>query len=102
MVEWNKQVKLIRLLNDDQDMKFASVEGEVTDKDGVKQPAVLLFEKTPFRFDDVAKLMQENEEQFKVEFINDIYHKYSVEARMHCNGRWSDRSARSCEGSRFF
>ncbi len=86
MEEWNKNVKLLRILNDDHEMKFAAIEGEVEENDGEKKSAVLLFEKTPFQFDDVVKLMKENEEQFKVDFINDIYHKYTVEARSTCNG----------------
>ncbi len=85
MEEWNKNLKLLRILNDDHEMKFAAIEGEIEDKS-----AVLLFEKTPFHLDDIAKLMKENEQQFKVDFINDIYHKYTVEARSSCNGRFKN------------
>ena len=87
MAEWNKKVKLLRILNDDHEMKFAAIEGEVEENDGEKKAAVLLFEKTPFQLDEVSKLMQDSTEQFKVDFINDIYHKYKVEARTSCNGR---------------
>ena len=87
MEEWNKNVKLLRVLNDDPDSKFAAIEGEVEGKDGDKQPAVLVLEKTPFQLDGVVKLMQGDEQQFKVDFINDVYHKYTVEARSACNGR---------------
>ena len=86
MAEWNKNVRLLRTLNDDHEGKFAAVEGEVEDRDGEKKSAVLLFEKTPFQFDDLVKLMQDDEKQFKVDFINDVYHKYTVEARSACNG----------------
>jgi m7GpppX diphosphatase len=85
MEEWHKNIKLLRILNDDHEMKFAAIEGEIEDNDGEKKSVVLLFEKTPFHFDDVAKLMKENELQFKVDFINDIYHKYIVEERSSCN-----------------
>ncbi|CAF0951531.1 unnamed protein product [Adineta ricciae] len=85
MAEWNKNVRLLRTLNDDHEGKFAAVEGEVEDGDGEKKSAVLLFEKTPFQFDDLVKLMQDDEKQFKVDFINDVYHKYTVEARSACN-----------------
>ncbi|UJR15991.1 hypothetical protein I4U23_002910 [Adineta vaga] len=85
MEEWNKNVKLLRILNDDHSGKFAAIEGEVEDKEGEKKSAVLLFEKTPFQFDDLKKLMQDDEQQFKVDFINDVYHKYTVEARAACN-----------------
>lgn len=86
MEGWNKNVKLVRVLNDDHDMKFAAIEGECEDKDGTKQPAVLLFNKTPFQFDDIGKLMQGDNEQFHVDFVNDIYHQYKVDARSSCNG----------------
>ncbi len=86
MEEWNKNVKLLRILNDDHEMKFAAIEGEVEENDGEKKSAVLFFEKTPFQFDDLVKLMKDNEQQFKVDFINDVYHKYTVEARSACNG----------------
>jgi hypothetical protein len=90
MEEWNKKVKLIRLLNDDHESKFASIEGEVEEPNGEKKSAVLVLEKTSFQFNDVEKLMKENEEQFKVDFINDIYHKYTVEARTACNGMFKN------------
>lgn len=86
MDEWNKNVKILRILNDDHEIKFAAIEGEVEEKEGEKKSAVLLFEKTPFQLDDVAKLMKDNVEQFKEDFVNDIYHKYTVEARSACNG----------------
>lgn len=86
MAEWNKNVKLLRILNDDHESKFAVIEGEVETSENEKNSAVLLFEKTPFQLDDLSKLMKENEEQFKVDFINDVYHKYTVEARTTCNG----------------
>jgi len=86
MEEWNKNVTLLRILNDDHEKKFAAIEGEVGENEGEKKSAVLLLEKTPFHLDDVAKLMKGDEEQFKVDFINDIYHKYTVEARSACNG----------------
>ena len=86
MEGWNKNVKLVRVLNDDHDMKFAAIEGEFEDKDGEKKPAVLLFNKTPFQFDDIGKLMQGDSEQFHEDFVNDIYHQYKVEARSSCNG----------------
>ncbi|CAF0957844.1 unnamed protein product [Adineta steineri] len=85
MAEWNKNVKLLRILNDNHELKFVAIEGEVEAKDGETKSAVLLFEKTPFQFDDVTKLMQGDEQQFKVDFINDIYHKYTVEAQSACN-----------------
>lgn len=87
MTEWNKNVKFVRLLNAHHDSKTAVVEGEAEDKDGVKQPAVLFFEKAPFEYDELSKMMQESGEQFKLDFVNDIYHKYVVEAREHCNGK---------------
>ena len=86
MEEWNKKVKVLRILNDDHEKKFAVIEGEVGENEGEKKSAVLLFEKAPFQLDDIVKLMKDNEEQFKVDFINDIYHKYTVEARSACNG----------------
>ncbi|CAF3138458.1 unnamed protein product [Rotaria socialis] len=85
MEDWNKKVKLVRILNDDQESKFAAIEGEVEGTEGEKQSAVLVFEKTPFHFDEVVKLMNDDQQQFKVDFINDIYHKYTVEARSACN-----------------
>ncbi|CAF4290812.1 unnamed protein product, partial [Adineta steineri] len=85
MAEWNKNVKLLRILNDNHELKFVAIEGEVEAKDGETKSAVLLFEKTPFQFDDVTKLMQGDEQQFKVDFITDIYHKYTVEAQSACN-----------------
>lgn len=87
MEQWNKNVKLLRILNDDHDSKFAAIEGEVEGQNGDKQPAVLVLEKTPFHFDEVVKLMQADEQQFKVDFINDVYHKYTVDAQAACNGR---------------
>ncbi|CAF0861676.1 unnamed protein product [Adineta steineri] len=85
MAEWNKNVKLLRILNDNHELKFVAIEGEVEAKEGEPKSAVLLFEKTPFQFDDVTKLMKGDEQQFKVDFINDIYHKYTVEAQSACN-----------------
>lgn len=88
MEDWNKHVKLLRILHDDHDTKYVAIEGEVEEKEGEKKSAVLIYEKTPFQFDDVVKLMQENEQQFKVDFVNDIYHKYTVEAKSACNGMY--------------
>ncbi|CAF2370248.1 unnamed protein product [Rotaria sp. Silwood2] len=85
MEDWNKNVKLLRILNDDHESKYATIEGEVEDKEGEKKSAVLILEKTPFQFDDVVKLMKDNEQQFKEDFVNDIYHKYTVAARSTCN-----------------
>ena len=87
MAEWNKNVKLLRLLNENHDMKTAAVEGEVEDKDGVKQSAVLLFEKSPFEFENLTKLMNEDEKQVKVDFVNDVYHKLTIAAQQSCNGK---------------
>jgi hypothetical protein len=86
MEDWNKNVKLLRILNDDHETKFAAIEGEIEENEGEKKSAVLLFEKTSFQFDDLVKLMKEDQQQFKVDFINDIYHKYTVEAQTACNG----------------
>lgn len=86
MEDWNKNVKLVRVLNDDHEKKFAAVEGEIEGKEGGKQSAVLLLEKTPFHFDDLVRLLKENEQKFTTDFINDVYHKYTVEARSTCNG----------------
>ncbi|CAF0790758.1 unnamed protein product [Rotaria sp. Silwood1] len=85
MEHWHKQVKLLRILNDDHESKYAAIEGEIEENEGEKKSAVLLFEKTPFQFDDVVKLMNHNEQKFKEDFVNDIYHKYTVEARSTCN-----------------
>lgn len=82
-----KNLKLLRCLNDDHESKFATFEGEVEGNEGDKQSAVLVLEKTPFHFDDVVKLMNNDEQKFNVDFINDVYHKYTVEARTVCNGR---------------
>jgi ribosomal protein L4 len=84
--EWNKNVKLVRILNDDYELKLAAIEGEVEEQDGSTKSAVLIFEKTSFELNDVKILMQENTEQFQMDFINDIYHKYLVQARSSCNG----------------
>ena len=86
MEDWNKNVKLLRILNDNYDTKYVAIEGEVEENENEKKSAVLLLEKTAFQFDDVVKLMNDNEQKFKVDFINDIYHKYTVEARSACNG----------------
>jgi hypothetical protein len=87
MEEWNKNLKLLRILNADHETKIATIEGEIEQTNGEKKSAVLILEKTPFQFDDIVKLMKENEQQFKIDFINDIYHKFTVEARSSCNGR---------------
>jgi hypothetical protein len=92
MEEWNKNLKLLRVLNVDHETKFAAIEGEVEETDGEKKSAVLVFEKTPFQFDDVTKLMKDTEQQFKVDFINDIYHKYTLEARSACNGMFNNQN----------
>lgn len=89
MAEWNKNVKLLRLLNENHDMKTAAVEGEVEDKDGVKQSAVLLFEKSPFEFENLTKLMNEDEKQVKVDFVNDVYHKLTIAAQQSCNVKFA-------------
>jgi len=85
MEDWNKNVKLLRILNDDHESKFAAIEGEVEENEGEKKSAVLIFEKTPFHYDDLVKLMKDNEQKFKTDFINDVYHKYTIEARSACN-----------------
>ncbi|CAF0774638.1 unnamed protein product [Rotaria sordida] len=85
MGDWNKNIKLLRILNNDHESKFATIEGEIEENEGEKKSAVLILEKTPFQLDDVVKLIKDNEQQFKVDFINDIYHKYTVEARSTCN-----------------
>jgi hypothetical protein len=86
MEAWNKNLKLLRILNDNHETKYAAIEGEIEENEGGKKSAVLLFEKTPFQFDDVVKLMKGDEQQFKTDFINDVYHRYTVEARSTCNG----------------
>jgi len=45
MEDWNKNVKLLRILNDDHESKFAAIEGEVEQNEGEKKSAVLIFEK---------------------------------------------------------
>jgi hypothetical protein len=89
MEEWNKKVKLIRMLNDDHETKYATFEGEIEENDGEKKSAVLVLEKTPFQLDNVVNLMKDNDHQFKVDFINDVYQKYTVAARSSCNGMFN-------------
>lgn len=81
MEDWNKNVKLVKILNDNHEKKFIAVEGELEEKS-----AVLILEKTPFQFDEVTRLLKENEQTFRTDFINDVYHKYTVQARSTCNG----------------
>lgn len=84
--DWNKKVKLLRVINDNHETKYAAFEGEMEDKEGEKKTAVLVFEKTPFQFDDVVTLLKDNEQQFHLNFVNDVYHTYNIEARSICNG----------------
>lgn len=87
-VEWNQKFKVLRLLNESYDMKTIVVEAEaVDDSDGQTKSAVIFMEKNPFAFQSLAKLLESDGDQFNVEFINDIYHQYTVRARVACNGK---------------
>lgn len=85
--DWNKKVKLLRVINDNHETKYAAFEGEIEENEGEKKTAVLVFEKTPFQFDDVVTLLKDNEQQFQLNFVNDVYRTYNIEARSICNGR---------------
>ena len=87
MEEWGKKIKLLRVLNTDYETKLAAFEGEIEENDGGKKTTVLVFEKTPFQFDNVEKLLKDNEQQYQLGFINDVYHTYTAQTRSVCNGR---------------
>lgn len=87
MEEQSKKIKLLRLLNDDHETKLAAFEGEIEENDGEKKTTVLVFEKTPFQFDGVGKLLKDNEQKYQIGLINDVYHTYTTQARSVCNGK---------------
>jgi len=37
MEEWNKNLKLLRILNDDHETKFAAIDGEIEENNGEKK-----------------------------------------------------------------
>jgi len=87
--EWSKMSKHVRVLSDDHETKVIAIEGQIEEGEGDEKTiksGVLLLEKTPFEFDEVVALMKDGEQQFKVNFINDIYREYMVAARSVCNG----------------
>jgi m7GpppX diphosphatase len=81
--------KVLRVLSENHDTKYIAIEGQIEEDEGEEKTiksGILLLNKTPFEFDEVVTLMKDGEQQFKINFINDIYHEYTVAARSACNG----------------
>jgi len=87
--EWIKMSKLVRVLAHDHDTNYIAIEVQIeegeSDNKTIKS-GILLLKKPPFEFDEVVTLMKGDEQQFKVKFINDIYHHCMVAAQSACNG----------------
>lgn len=87
--EWSRLCKTFRVLLEDHANKRIAIEGQIEEGEGDEKTiksGVLVLGKTPFEFDEVISLMKNDEQQFKINFINDIYHEYTVAARSTCNG----------------
>ncbi len=87
--EWIKMTKVLRVLSENHDTKYIAIEGQIEEDEGEEKTiksGILLLNKTPFEFDEVVTLMKDGEQQFKINFINDIYHEYTVATRSACNG----------------
>ncbi|CAF3484988.1 unnamed protein product [Adineta steineri] len=86
--EWSKMSKNVRVLNENRETKRIVIEGQIEEGEGdekTTKSGILILDKEPFQFDEVLTLMKDNEQQFKVDFINDIYRQYTVAARSACN-----------------
>ena len=89
VVEWIKMAKDLRILSENHETKFIVIEGQIEEGEGEEKTiksGIVLLNKTPFELDEVVTLMKDSEQQFKSNFINDIYHQYTTAARSACNG----------------